>query len=111
MSRVSADSIKRKVGRPKRSFPTPGTNLYAAYKRALGGNWFSLRDLTKGTTTMRLQLEDYGLEIVSRPDPTGPTTAIELRCVGVWIGTDLRTVDEVKVAMGEILKEAEDAVG
>lgn len=101
MSRVSADTIKRKVGRPKRSFPTPGTSLHAAYLKALSGDWFSLRNYTKGTTTMRLQLEDYGLEIISRPDPTGPTTSLEYRCVGVWIGADLKTLDDVKVALGE----------
>jgi len=94
--RISAGSIKKKTKLQDK--PREGSKLRVAYDRALTGEPFNLRDLDNTHKSLKRQLQEYNLEFVTEPDPSGPNRR-QYRCIGIWIGVDLRTLDEVEVAL------------
>lgn len=100
--RMSANSIKRKgKGIQPQQRPTPGTNLGIAYDRAMTGDWFNWDGLCKSSNHgLKLQLEGYNLEFVSKHDPeSGHGNKRLFKCVGIWVGADLQTLDHVREAI------------
>lgn len=104
--RTSAASIKsRGSGSPLQTEPREGTKLRHWYDIAIKGHWFSIQSLKDGERKgIRDQLRDrYELELIRKPDPTSPkqgNSAIQLyKCIGVWDGDHLRSLEDVEVAI------------
>ncbi len=104
--RTSAASIKsRGSGSPLRTEPREGTKLRHWYDIAMKGHWFSIQSLKDGERKgIRDQLRDrYELELIRKPDPAdtrGSSNTHQLyKCIGVWDGDHLRSLEDVEVAI------------
>lgn len=109
MTRMSAASIKRRRGSYIQDRPREGTKLRACYDKAMTGQWFTLDGQNK-SNVINLRTW-YELEIISERDPaslsrTKPT--YRYKCVGVWVGADLRSLEDVEVALeNSVLRDPE----
>ena len=104
--RTSAHSIKTNgSGSRLRTFPRPGSRLAHYYALAMRGDWFSMSELAEGGRRgVRDQLRDrYELELIRRPDPqsdrAGNAAHQQYKCIGVWDGTVLRSLEDVEVTI------------
>ena len=109
MPPISAHSIKSSGrGLQPQQKPREGSKLRIAYDRAMTGDWFHIRDMTGTTNSLIRQLMDYNLEFIRKPDETTAFTTNRggtlvpgrlYKCIGIWDGSELKTLDDVEVAL------------
>jgi hypothetical protein len=103
--RTSAASIKRKGGLQPQERPREGTRLRQAYDLLMTGEWVDLHGFwSSGVSKLIEIMQDYELEIRSRPNPDLPTAKQRPRrhqhqCIGVWSGDSLTSVEDVRIAL------------
>lgn len=108
--RTSASSIKDKKQSRLQAKPREGSRLRKYYDRAVSGKWFDFNEETASSRTGVLEAlrNSYELEFISRahPDRTPAQRALrQFKCIGMWQGVDLRSLEDVKVALEHTPKD------
>ena len=109
--RFTASSIKRNgKGTQLQEKPREGTKTRKVYDEFMTGDWVSF-PVHKNNARLLEQLRDYyGLEIRSKEGPRVPNSgrgrpASIYKCIGIWDGADLRSLQDVEVAIDFTQKE------
>lgn len=108
--RTSAHTIKKRgQGASIRSEPQEGTRLRKYFDLAMTGDWFDLQHLPpniRGGILPQLRIS-YELEFIHRSHSTDTPPYRSFRqykCIGRWIGADLRSLEDVEVALNHTQK-------
>lgn len=106
--RTSAHSIKAN-GSQIQDKPREGSIIRGVYDKAITGEWFDLIGVEAKNRTSVLEAlrSSYELEFISRSHPNRQPHQRALRqfkCVGMWHGADLRSLEDVQVALEHTTK-------
>ena len=103
--RTSAHSIKSNgSGSQIRAYPREGTIIRPYFDLAMKGGWFEIEpdDPERRKGIVRNLRQSYELELVTRKHPDNPHPVLgprQYKCIGVWDGTILRSLQDVEVAI------------